>query len=733
MHKNGKTIYLSAILFLIFSVSSFAGNYPFPQEANYPYGIRATNASSSTIQGKYDTWKATYVQNSSVCAGCLKVVSPEPVPGYGGGYTVSEGIAYGMLMSVYMDDQTTFDGLAKFKINRGNNTPGKPSNLLPWIIDSSGNIIDQGSATDADIDIAFAFLMADKQWGGSGTIGTTYLGQAQLEIADIKSYDKALDNHLKPGDQWDDHTFPSYFITAFIREFQTVDGDAVWATVANKCFTMINTAANSTTGLIGEIITTTGAAIDYDKNGVDGRKYDYNSCRVPWRTAMDYAWYGTAAADTYTTKLSTFFNSKGPTGIVDGYYYQNGTSYGYNNNAAFVGPAGCSFMVTTNQTSLNSFYTRTSSFGATESYYNGALQVLTMLFMSGNMPNFRIMDPEPPKTPTPVPDSQIIDYFEDYLPDLNTANDWGGYWYTWADDAGLGGTTVSPAEGGHLTMTAGELTVAQHSVDEDSLFHLRITGSKAAAVAPNYPSVGIGTELKPEIKTLPAGQDIVDLSDFWITKTIAGDGGGIRFWCKGDGVTSWKIMLGPKGAGTAAMYPDWASHEYEFIPPTTWTQISIPFGQFTQPSWTANTFDLETEVLPIMQEFKWQVGVNTAVPSIVFAIDNVELFPHLWEPTPVPTATFTPTATITATFGPSELLDDCEDADGVNNWGGDWFTYDDSPNSGTSVVSPEPGGIWYMDNAGAASTVYSARMTGTVTDVYANGFVGMGTNLMSTG
>ncbi|HPI03641.1 MAG TPA: glycosyl hydrolase family 8, partial [Candidatus Goldiibacteriota bacterium] len=162
MHKNGKTIYLSAILFLIFSVSSFAGNYPFPQEANYPYGIRATNASSSTIQGKYDTWKATYVQNSSVCAGCLKVVSPEPVPGYGGGYTVSEGIAYGMLMSVYMDDQTTFDGLAKFKINRGNNTPGKPSNLLPWIIDSSGNIIDQGSATDADIDIAFAFLMADK-------------------------------------------------------------------------------------------------------------------------------------------------------------------------------------------------------------------------------------------------------------------------------------------------------------------------------------------------------------------------------------------------------------------------------------------------------------------------------------------------------------------------------------------------------------------------------------------
>ncbi|HPI04154.1 MAG TPA: glycosyl hydrolase family 8, partial [Candidatus Goldiibacteriota bacterium] len=676
------------------------------------------------MQSKYNTWKATYVQNSSVCTGCLKVVSPEPVPGYGGGYTVSEGIAYGMLASVYMDDQATFDGLAKFKINRGT-AAGKAGTLLPWIMDGNGNIIDKGSATDADIDIAFAFLMADKQWGGSGTIGRTYISQATTEIANIKSYDVVLsDNHLKPGDAWDDHTFPSYFITAFLREFQTVDGDTRWATIANKCFTMINTAANSTTGLIGEIITTGGAAINYDKNGVDGRKYDYNSCRVPWRTAMDYAWYGTAAADTYTTKLASFFAGKGPSGVVDGYYYQNGTSYGGNNNAAFVGPAGCAFMTTTDQTNLNNFYSRTTSFSATESYYNGALQVLTLLFMSGNMPNFRIMSPEPPKTPTPVPDGQVIDYFDDYLPDFNTANDWGGYWYTWADAKTLG-ATVFPAEGEHLTMTAG-------GADAESDFYLHITGSKAAAVAPNYPSVGIGTELKEEIKTQPAGQDIVDLTDFWITNTTAGDGGGIRFWCKGDGVTPWKIMLGPKGSGST-VYIDWASHEYEFIPPTTWTQVSIAFGQFTQPAWTSNLYDLETEILPVMQEIKWQVGTNNAVPSINFSLDKVELFPYLWEPTPVPTETHTPTPTITATFGASELLDDCEDADGVNNWGGDWFTYDDSVNAGTSVVVPEPGGIWAMDNSGAASTAYSARMTGTVTDVYANGFVGMGTNLMSTG
>lgn len=171
-----KKILMFTCLIVIIMVHGIwaAGNYPFPQRGSvtYPYGIRASNTvySETNIRNNYSTWKSRYVQSGG-CTGCLKVVSPEPVPGYGSNYTVSEGIAYGMLISVYMDDKTTFDGLWAFKANKGaaKLAAGKANSLMPWVIDTSNNIVDYNSATDADIDIAFALLMADKQWGSGGT------------------------------------------------------------------------------------------------------------------------------------------------------------------------------------------------------------------------------------------------------------------------------------------------------------------------------------------------------------------------------------------------------------------------------------------------------------------------------------------------------------------------------------------------------------------------------------
>lgn len=76
-----------------------------------------------------------------------------------------------MLITAYMaghdaDAQTYFDGLYRFY-------KAHPSSIDPALMawqqakDSSGNIVDTSgsdAATDGDMDIAYALLLADKQW-----------------------------------------------------------------------------------------------------------------------------------------------------------------------------------------------------------------------------------------------------------------------------------------------------------------------------------------------------------------------------------------------------------------------------------------------------------------------------------------------------------------------------------------------------------------------------------------
>jgi len=708
------------IYFFILSFWSvlFSGtNYPFPINKDYSYGIRVSSYSSSNLQNNYTTWKSNYVVTASPGQ---RVKSPEPIIGVAN-RTVSEGQAYGMLLAVYFGDQALFDNLWAFKVAR---STGKTSQLMPWVIENNGTtIIDTNSASDADFDIAFALAMAHYQWGSGGTYN--YQTLAATEIQRCRSYDvSSSDYHVRPGDGWDDWEYPSYYFPAFFRAFGEIEGgtyQTFWNNVVNKCLTNINNNRNATSGLVGEICNHDGSRRNDDpcSSQCDGRKFKYNSCRVPWRYATDYVWNGGSvsySSGTEVNLLASFFNGIQPQNVVDGYWISNNTAEGTYNNAAFVGPAGCALMYSnTYSTALGNYYSRTSSFNIGEAYYNGSLQLLTSLLMTGNFHDLRKLGtPEPTRTYTPVPSGQIIDSFEDYMPGYNTQNDWGGYWYTWADRSScLLTCTVYPPAGGFVTMTAGGQPTG-------STYYLRVTGTKAAATPASncYPSLGVGTYLHPTTYTA------VDIRDFNTA------GGGVRFYVRGNGTAIYKICLIPIGYGTT-YHKDYAAFEYTFTPPSTWTQMSIKFTDFTQPTWSSEIYPLAT-ILQNFSKFQWQNGTNDAM-TFDLSLDYVELYPYLWTPTPLPSPTFTSTMTRTLTptrtptFGASELLDDCEDGNGINNWGGPWYTYDDSGNTGTSYVVPRPGGAFAMQTPGAASTNYAARMTGYVTTNYMYGFIGIGT------
>jgi hypothetical protein len=79
----------------------------------------------------------------------------------------------------------------------------------------------------------------------------------------------------------------------------------------------------------------------------------------------------------------------------------------------------------------------------------------------------------------------------------------------------------------------------------------------------------------------------------------------------------------------------------------------------------------------------------------------------------------------------SLLIDNLEENKSKNKLGGAWVTYNDKEIGGDSQVSPT--GEFKPSEGGADNSKYAAHLTGKVTKTAAYGFIGMATNLNSSG
>ena len=350
---------------------SGGANFPFPQHKLSPNCGYPSSCNDADVMMSWNTYKSKMIVNNG---GGLRVQRPE-----NGNDTVSEGIAYGMLMAVYMADKTTFDGLwAYAKAHRD----GK--GLMNWHLDANGGTVGSGAATDADEDMAFALIQADKQWGGYSSDASTLVGA-------ILASEVSGSNVLLPDDSgnMNSDVSPSYFAPAYYKAFATFN--ARWTMVADRSYTILNSCANATTGLVADWCTQSG--------GVSSRsnppRYYYDAARTPFRIAQDACWNNDSRATAYLAKVAAFFNGLGPTGIRDGYNL-DGTSPGSNAGImVFEGPAGTAMMPSkaTYASFLLQNYARvvvTSKSGTASAYnyYNGSWGVMTLMMMTGNMTPF---------------------------------------------------------------------------------------------------------------------------------------------------------------------------------------------------------------------------------------------------------------------------------------------------------------------------------------------------------
>jgi endo-1,4-beta-D-glucanase Y len=336
---------------------TIAGNgaaFPFPQNRGSAACIFPPTCTGDDAATGWQKYKARLIVDGG--SGTLRVQRPENAND-----TVSEGIGYGMLFAVYFNDKATFDALWAYEQQFPDTT-----GLMNWHINSDGTVAGRNSATDSDEDMAFALVMADKQWGGYTTVAKDLLGKVAMG-------DFGADGTVKGGDTYV-AVNPSYLAPAFYRAFAAYTGDARWTTILEKTYSLLAGAANATTGLVPDWST-----------GQRGPNYTYDATRTPFRVALDACWNGEPRAVAFSQKIGAFFAGIGAANIKDGYSL-DGTVTGMYTNSAFVGPAGVAGMAANQPTLVADAYTFAASAAkaGTDSYYNLSWALFSTMMMSGN-------------------------------------------------------------------------------------------------------------------------------------------------------------------------------------------------------------------------------------------------------------------------------------------------------------------------------------------------------------
>ncbi len=374
----------------------FPQNYRSPN-CTYPSAVHAQDAKAA-----FATWKSKLITSDG--AGGFERVQRPDNENNATNTTVSEGIGYGMILAVIMDEQTLFDNLWNYsQIHLNGN------GLMIWLIDSDGNPgvedtstnkLAGGSATDGDEDMAWALAMAAQKWGGHGSLTKDYATLAKDQIGRIWSseVDHSGLNLINAGDSWGT-TFawnPSYFAPNEYRLFAKLDtaNTAGWTSIITKGYTVLAASQNASTGLFPAWTDTSGAP-SAPWSGAP-TNYQYDAARVPFRIGLDYCDNGESRAKTLLAKTSAFFSNLGASAIVDGYSLtgtptpENTTPTGVQ-SALFVGAAGVGAMSdATYQSFVSAVYTQLVTqpdnlMLPKSYYYNLSWKVFSLLMMSGNL------------------------------------------------------------------------------------------------------------------------------------------------------------------------------------------------------------------------------------------------------------------------------------------------------------------------------------------------------------
>jgi hypothetical protein len=453
-----------------FSTPGSGLGYPFGARlVGYKAGIKPTQANAAMdtlLTSQYDAWKAARVVSaSSVVSGgyAIKFSDTNYI-------TVSEGMGYGMLISVLFaghdaQAQSIFNGLLAVVRARPAYamTPYDASGqyLMDWRLNANGSSAGQGwNAMDGDLDIAMALLMADKQWGSAG--GVNYLQEAKNTIAGLKYFNFKPDGTSKGLSTANVSRTSDYMIGHF-RAFKAATGDTLWDLAVDRAYTLLDrmqTVYSPGKGLMPDFIVGTDTASPYpspgymgDGNNMEGYYY-WNGCRNPWRLGTDYVLSGDTRFATVCGRLMDFFNAASggnPANIASGYKL-DGTVLGAFADPSFIGPAAVGAMVDARFQGLLDAAWSWNTAHLQTGYYASEIQLLSMVVASGNW-----WTPGAVKTPTQPSTTPVATV--NLLANGDFSSGLAG-WTNWGNSvAAAGAVQVGGAAGGIAQDVTGKLSI----------------------------------------------------------------------------------------------------------------------------------------------------------------------------------------------------------------------------------------------------------------------------------
>jgi endo-1,4-beta-D-glucanase Y len=347
---------------------------------SFAYGFAPTTVTAADAADAYAYWKDNYLEDCG--GGVYRVRWDDP------SLTVSEGIGYGMLMAVSLDDRAVFDGLWAYYTANVNE-----HGVMHWQRGGcAGTQPSQNSnngATDAELDAAMALLMANCRWSDA-----SYLTDAEALISAIRNYETSSSGGLyllNPGDTFGgaDCLNASYFSPGYYRAFAehaaTQSERDFWNQLAADSYTLIDRMAHASTGLVPNWADMSGNTGPQGPSGCawydEADIYGSDAARTPWRIAVDYIWWGTPEAKSWLDRVTDWVKTQGIT-TVGRKYQLDGTAYGALDHSVISIGAWANGAVSYDQATADEF---TAELVAVDDhgYFPDSLRVLYLLVASG--------------------------------------------------------------------------------------------------------------------------------------------------------------------------------------------------------------------------------------------------------------------------------------------------------------------------------------------------------------
>ncbi|NTS78534.1 hypothetical protein HR060_16955 [Catenovulum sp. SM1970] len=390
-----KTNIIAASVLTLLSSQALANNYPFPQSIDH-YGIKPSQSQQSLNQAVadfYQYWKAKYLKQATTGGYYVHGADTD-----GNAKGTSESHGYGMVILALMageenNAQQYFDGMyAFFDTHRSSIN----NELMGWYIDNQETGTGRySSATDGDMDIAYALILADKQWGSGGAINYRQEAIDMIEQGIAVSLLNQSSLRLMRGD-WDTDpqtTRSSDWMITHLRSYQALTGDTVWQDAIIEIYQMVDEITSnyaSNTGLMPDFITGDPAKPNPNDNTGENNagNYYYNACRTPWRLGADFLLYNQKRAKLSSDKVIDFARTQVGNDLqmwkYQSGYRLDGTSIGANwSSPAFIAPLAVAAAANeANQDFLDAAWLYMTA--NRQGYFEDTINLLSMLMVTGN-------------------------------------------------------------------------------------------------------------------------------------------------------------------------------------------------------------------------------------------------------------------------------------------------------------------------------------------------------------